>query len=135
MREFPSEHIAEGWYQIGWSSDFPIAEAKPLQYFNEDLVAYRGESGELHVLDAYCRHMGAHLGHGGWVEADCIRCPYHGWVWDADGRNIEIPYSKPDNMGNLRLTHWPVRELDGIALVYYSRDGAGRACRGSWCRG
>ena len=126
MREFPSEHIAEGWYQIGWSSDFPIGEAKPLQYFNEDLVAYRGDSGELHVLDAYCRHMGAHLGHGGWVEADCIRCPYHGWVWDADGRNIEIPYSKPDNMGNLRLTRWPVRELDGIALAYYSRDGAGR---------
>jgi phenylpropionate dioxygenase-like ring-hydroxylating dioxygenase large terminal subunit len=126
VRNFPSDHIGSGWYMIGWSDDFPVGgDPVPLSYFERDLVVYRGASGRLFVLDAYCRHMGAHLGHGGCVEGDQIRCPYHGWVWNgADGANTEIPYSSPDSMGNLRLGAWPVHEVDDIVLVYYSCDGA-----------
>ena len=39
-----------GWFVIGWSAEFPVGEVRPLRYFGEDLVAYRDESGELHVL-------------------------------------------------------------------------------------
>ena len=39
-----------GWFMIGWSQDFPVGEIKPLHYFGQDLVAYRTEDGELHVL-------------------------------------------------------------------------------------
>jgi 3-ketosteroid 9alpha-monooxygenase subunit A len=124
MRNFPSSHIGSGWYMIGWSADFPKGAARPLSYFGEDLVAYRGQSGALRVLDAHCRHMGAHLGYGGRVEGESIRCPYHGWVWSRDGRNVEIPYSSPDKMRGLRLGTWPTREVDDIVLVYYSHDGA-----------
>jgi 3-ketosteroid 9alpha-monooxygenase subunit A len=124
MRNFPSDSIGSGWYMIGWSSDFPVGEAKPVSYFGQDLVAYRGLSGTLRVLDAYCGHMGAHLGHGGCVEGEQIRCPYHGWVWSSEGQNTEIPYSSPHKMGNLRLGSWQVREVDEIVLVYYSHDGA-----------
>lgn len=125
MRAFPSNSIAEGWYQIGWSSDFPAGTVKPVSYFERELVVFRGESGALHVLDAFCRHMGAHLGHGGCVERDSIRCPYHGWLYDGvDGRNTEIPYSEPDKMGNLQLRRWETREIDDVVLVYYSHDGA-----------
>jgi phenylpropionate dioxygenase-like ring-hydroxylating dioxygenase large terminal subunit len=35
-------------------------------------VAYRDESGELHVLEAHCKHLGAHIGHGGKVVGDCV---------------------------------------------------------------
>jgi 3-ketosteroid 9alpha-monooxygenase subunit A len=123
MRAFPSIVVPSGWYMVGWSSDFPIGTAKPLAYFGEDLVAYRGESGRLIVLDAYCRHMGAHLGYGGCVRGDSVACPYHGWVWGPDGRNTEIPYSSPDNMPRLKLKKWSVHEVDDIVLVYYSNDG------------
>jgi hypothetical protein len=34
------------------------------------LVAYRDESGQLHVLEAHCKHLGAHIGHGGTVIGD-----------------------------------------------------------------
>ena len=54
-----------GWFVIGWSAEFPVGEVRPLRYFGEDLVAYRDESGELHVLSGHCRHLGAHIGHGG----------------------------------------------------------------------
>jgi 3-ketosteroid 9alpha-monooxygenase subunit A len=123
MRAFPAQQIPSGWYMVGWSSDFALGKSKPLSYFGEDLVIYRGDSGNLIVLDAYCRHMGAHLGHGGCVEGDSIRCPYHGWVWAPDGANTEIPYSAPDKMGNLKLVKWRVHEVDEVVLVYFSNDG------------
>ena len=52
-----------GWFMVGWSPEFPIGEVRPLRYFGEDPVAYRDESGKLHVLEAHCKHLGAHLGH------------------------------------------------------------------------
>jgi len=54
-----------GWFVIGWSAEFPVGEVRPLRYFGEYLVAYRDESGELRVLSGHCRHLGAHIGHGG----------------------------------------------------------------------
>ena len=54
-----------GWFMVGWSAEFPRGEVRPLRYFGEDLVAYRNDAGELHVLSGHCRHLGAHIGHGG----------------------------------------------------------------------
>jgi 3-ketosteroid 9alpha-monooxygenase subunit A len=53
-----------GWFMVGWSPEFPIGETRPLHYFGEDQVAYRDEQGELHVMEAHCKHLGAHIGHG-----------------------------------------------------------------------
>lgn len=124
MRSFPSDQVPDGWYQIGWTADFPAQEPKPLSYFDRDLVAYRAESGELKVLDAFCRHMGAHLGHGGCVEGEAIRCPYHGWKWEPDGSNSDIPYGTQQPMRNLRLTAYPTFEIDGVVLTHFSQDGS-----------
>lgn len=122
-KEVPAGPMPTGWFQIGWSGDFPPSgRAVPLHYFGADLVAYRGESGAVHVLDAFCPHMGAHLGHGGTVEGDCIRCPYHGWLYDHCGRNVEIPYGDQRRI-EVRTEPWPVHEIDGVVLVF-SGEGA-----------
>ena len=89
-----------GWFMVGWSAEFGASEVRPLRYFGEDLVAYRDGSGELHVLSGHCRHLGAHIGHGGKVVGDCVECPFHGWRWGPDGTNRYIPY-QPDRP-NLR---------------------------------
>jgi 3-ketosteroid 9alpha-monooxygenase subunit A len=70
-----------GWFMVGWSPEFPIGGVRPLHYFGEDLVAYRDEHAELHVLEAHCKHLGAHIGHGGKVVGDCVECAFHGWRW------------------------------------------------------
>ena len=75
-----------GWFMIGWSAEFEVGEVRALTYFGEDLAAYRDESGELHVLEAHCKHLGAHIGHGGKVIGDCVECPFHGWRWDPTAR-------------------------------------------------
>ena len=51
-------------------------------------------SGEVHVMDAFCPHLGAHLGHGGHVDGCEIVCPFHGWQFDADGHNTRHPLQR-----------------------------------------
>ncbi len=115
-----------GWFMVGWSPEFPVGEVRPLRYFGEDLVAYRDESGELHVLEGHCKHLGAHIGHGGTVVGDCVQCPFHGWRWGPDGTNRYIPY-QPDRPNRaLTLRVFPVREQYDCVFVWHQpgRQGA-----------
>jgi phenylpropionate dioxygenase-like ring-hydroxylating dioxygenase large terminal subunit len=112
-----------GWFMVGWSAQFVAGETTALRYFGEDLVAYRDESGALHVLEAHCKHLGAHLGHGGTVVGDCVECPFHGWRWGPDGSNTYIPY-QPDRPNKaLKLRVYPVREQYGCVFVWHQPDG------------
>jgi len=121
---FPHRAIPSGWFQVGWSDELGEPGGglvKSMRYFAKDLVMYRGASGQVVVLDAYCKHMGAHLGHGGKVNGDCIECPYHGWRWNDTGQNVKIPYS--DHTSAARIRHWPVQELGGLIMVWYHPEG------------
>jgi 3-ketosteroid 9alpha-monooxygenase subunit A len=111
-----------GWFMIGWSADFPVATARPLKYFGQDLVAYRTDAGELHVLDAHCLHLGAHLGRGGSVLDDCIACPYHGWTWGPDGSNRAIPYEDRPNLSK-QLRSWPIDERHEWVFMWHDPNG------------
>ena len=122
-RGFPYRTQPTGWFQLGWSADFPAGQVRPLKYFSRDLVAYRGESGAVRVFDAFCPHFGAHLGHGGCVEGDDIICPFHAWRFDGEGVNVEVPYSRRRRTAN-RLVSWSVTEQDGIVFVWHHADGA-----------
>lgn len=55
---------------------------------DEELVARANHNGELRVFDAFCPHQGAHLGHGGRLDNDCLRCPFHGFYFDQEGRRV-----------------------------------------------
>ena len=120
--EVPFTWRPTGWFMIGWSAEFPTAEVRPLRYFGEDLVAYRDEGGALHVLDAHCPHLGAHIGHGGTVAGDCVECPYHGWQWGPDGTNRAIPYEDRPNRSK-RLRAWPTVEQHDCAFLWHQPHG------------
>lgn len=46
------------------------------------------------MADAYCPHLGAHLGIGGKVHKDCIECPFHSWSFEGcTGKLTNIPYA------------------------------------------
>jgi nitrite reductase/ring-hydroxylating ferredoxin subunit len=94
-----------------------------MHYFGKDLIAYRGNTGTPHVFDAYCEHLGAHLGYGGTVTGDDIVCPFHGWQWNSDGKNVHIPYQDRPNRAR-RIRVWPVQELN--ESIYIWHDGQGR---------
>jgi 3-ketosteroid 9alpha-monooxygenase subunit A len=112
-----------GWFQIGWSRDFPAQSVRPMRYFGRDLVAFRTQNGSVNVLDAYCRHLGGHLGYGGRVENDCVVCPFHGWQWDSSGNNVHIPYQPDRPNQSRRLGVWPTRERDGVVYLWHDPRG------------
>ena len=61
-----------GWFCIGYPEEFPAGEPKAVYYFDRHLVAWRDDAGDLHVHDAFCPHLGAHLGHGGEPWCDLL---------------------------------------------------------------
>ena len=126
-----------GWFQVLYSRELAVGEAKPLFYFDQDLVAFRTESGEAKVLDAFCPHMGAHLGYGihehmgkgAEVQGENIVCPFHGWQFNGAGQCAHIPYATntPPRVakGESVIRAWPVREINQCILVWYHPQGAG----------
>lgn len=123
METLTPHWLPTGWFQVGWSTDFPAEGVRPLHYFGGEQVAYRDSGGTLHILDAHCRHLGGHLGYGGHVEGDCVVCPFHGWHWNGEGRNTHIPY-QPDRPNKARrLRVWPVYEEFGVVYLWHDVEG------------
>lgn len=56
---------------------------------------------------------------GAWSKG--IQCPFHGWVWDGNGRNVEIPYEdKPNRVRRVRA--WPVTERNESIYVWNDQE-------------
>ena len=115
--------LPTGWFQVGYSHELEVGQVVPLRYFASDLVMFRTSDGVAHVLDAHCPHLGAHLGHGGRLEADKLICPFHAWEFAGDGRCTSIPYAQKMPR-NCDLTGWTVVEKNGCIMVWFDRNGA-----------
>lgn len=115
------ERYPRGWFCIGASHEFSTDKPKQMDYFGSSLVAYRSESGEINVLDAYCPHMGANLA-SGHVQGGSIVCPFHAWSWGADGICDGIPYAKKIPPKAV-IKAWPVRELNELIYLWHDPDG------------
>ena len=121
---FPTSHLPEGWFPMGWSHELAKGEVKTLHYFDSELVMWRGANGEVAVQDAFCQHLGAHRGVGGEVHGNDLMCPWHGWEWSQEGHNTRIPYSAEGCKKQLKIRTYPVREWCGMIVAWYSIDPA-----------
>jgi 3-ketosteroid 9alpha-monooxygenase subunit A len=114
----PLSMTPTGWFQVAWSAEVGVGEVRRMRYFDRDLVAWRGASGSVTVMEAYCQHLGAHLGYGGTVIEDRIQCPFHGWEWNAAGRNVCIPYEDRPNLGR-RIKTFPTVERNEAIYIWH----------------
>ncbi|KAH9360768.1 hypothetical protein HPB48_018223 [Haemaphysalis longicornis] len=111
-----------GWIPVMESTELAIGQVKRLDVFGEELVTFRTEDGTAHVMDAYCPHLGAHLGVMGRVVGDCIECPFHGWRFEADtGACTHVPYAAkvPDFV---KIRKWTTDEVLGLVFVWYHAE-------------
>lgn len=113
------ERVIEGWYWAMRSDEIKRGRARPLSFLGRELVVYRGEDGRVRALDAYCPHMGAHLAEG-LVEGDSIRCLFHYWKYNEEGRCIEIPCQKFCDFVP-RIDTWTVEESYGLVWIWAGR--------------
>ncbi|MFT4974875.1 MAG: 3-ketosteroid 9alpha-monooxygenase subunit A [Myxococcota bacterium] len=115
--------IPNGWFAVGFSNELAPGDVKPVRYFARDLVLFRDADGAAHLLDAFCPHLGAHLGHGGVVEGNEIVCPFHAWRFDGSGACTRIPYS--DKIPRqAKLDPIPLVERNGMLLAWHHLEGA-----------
>ncbi|MFK7975542.1 MAG: Rieske 2Fe-2S domain-containing protein [Halioglobus sp.] len=118
-------NYARGWHVVLFSQELARGEVKKLHYFDNDFVIYRGESGNVAILDAHCPHLGANLASGeGRILGDNIACPFHGWTFDPTGQCVDIPYAKsiPEKARHA-LKGWPVLEQYGYIALWYDPMG------------
>jgi phenylpropionate dioxygenase-like ring-hydroxylating dioxygenase large terminal subunit len=121
-REYPFPPYPNGWFQVAYSDELSPRQVLPLSYFGRALVLFRTAEGKAQVLDAFCPHLGAHLGHGGRVEGESIVCPFHAWRFDCAGACVEVPYAKKIPP-KAKLRPWPVVEVNGLILVWFHAEG------------
>jgi len=105
------------WYPICTSEEL---EDKPLrlEILSLRFAAFRDSEGVAHVLSDTCIHRGGSLGKG-WIEDDCIVCPYHGWQYAGDGKCTTIPSQQKGNApGRARVDSYPIEERYGIVFAF-----------------
>jgi len=111
--------IPNGWFAVAWSHELSKAEVRRIYYFEEEMVLFRTRSGQARVLSAFCPHLGAHIGEGGRVVGETVRCPFHAWQFDGEtGDCVTIPYC--DRIpSKARLRAWDVMERNGMIFVWH----------------
>lgn len=122
MAKPPLSMQPTGWFQVAWSAEVDIGAVHRMKYFGRELIAWRAADGQIAVMDAYCQHLGAHLGFGGHVEGDRVVCPFHGWEWNRQGRNVCVPYEKHPNKGR-RIRSYPVVERNESIWMWHDLEG------------
>ncbi len=115
---YPMNPYPIGWYVVANSHEIKKGKLKNVHYFGQDLVIFRGENGGISVIDPTCPHLGAHLGKGGCVKGNHIRCAFHGWEYDQKGICRNIPYSTRIPQ-KARVNTWHSAEGQGLIFVYY----------------
>jgi 5,5'-dehydrodivanillate O-demethylase oxygenase subunit len=111
------ELLRRYWWPVALSEDL---KDKPtlIRLLGEDLVLFRAATGEPGLIDALCAHRRANLCFGR-VNAQGLRCRYHGWLFDKEGNTLETPGELDDELRNsIKQKAYPVEELGGCLWAY-----------------
>ncbi|MBV9598458.1 MAG: Rieske 2Fe-2S domain-containing protein, partial [Chloroflexi bacterium] len=115
------------WLPALLSEELPEPDGEPLQLrlLGENFVAFRDTNGRVGVLDENCPHRGASLAYARNQECG-LRCIYHGWKVDADGRVVDMPTEPPTSTFRDRLRHpaYPVVEAGDVIWTYLGPSGS-----------
>jgi 5,5'-dehydrodivanillate O-demethylase len=111
------------WHPVYRAEELAPGRAKPIRIMGEDFTLYRGTGGTSHVVAFRCAHRGTQLS-AGWVEGDCIRCMYHGWLYDSTGQCVEQPAEEQSFAKKIRIRSYPTEQYLGLIFAYF---GEGKA--------
>jgi len=107
------------WHPIAAVEELKDAWTKRVRLLGEDLVLFRDRSGVLGLIAEFCPHRRASMAYGIPQEVG-IRCPHHGWQFDASGTCINHP-NEPDGStfkDKTATTGYPVQALGGMIFAY-----------------
>ena len=112
------EYLRRFWQPVAYSNELKDLPLR-VRVMCEDLVLFRDKSGNVGLLELHCNHRGTSLEYGK-IEDHGIRCCYHGWLFDVDGRILETPLESADSTLKDRLHHgaYAVTEYANMVFAY-----------------
>jgi len=78
------------WYVAAWASEIQPDTLVARMYLDVPVVLWRDADGVAHAFEDRCCHRGAPLSKGR-IESNCVRCMYHGLLFDTTGRCVDVP--------------------------------------------
>ena len=109
------------WLPACLTSELPEPDCDPVRVrlLGEDLVAFRDSNGRIGLVSEYCTHRGASLFFGRNEEGG-LRCLYHGWKYDVEGRILDTPCEPADSTFKERVQQptYPVHEAGDMVWAY-----------------
>jgi 5,5'-dehydrodivanillate O-demethylase len=109
------ELLRRYWHPIAATAQLDEEPVIAVRVLGEDLALYRNDEGVLGMVRERCAHRGASLAYG-IPETDGLRCPYHGWLYDREGKCIEQP--SESSVLPLKIPGYPVEALGGLVWAY-----------------
>ena len=112
------EYLRRFWQPIAFTRDLD-GPPRRVRILGEDLVVFRDRSARTGVLHLHCAHRGTSLEFGIPLERG-LRCCYHGWVFDVDGRCLETPGEPAGSRLCERVWQgaYPTHEFCGLVFAY-----------------
>jgi 5,5'-dehydrodivanillate O-demethylase oxygenase subunit len=112
------EMLRRYWQPIGFDAELQD-KPKRRRILGEDVVMFRDDQGRVGVLALRCMHRGTSLEFGH-IEDGGLRCCYHGWLYDVDGKVLETPGEPPTSTFKERVRQpaYKAEELGGVIFVY-----------------
>ena len=113
------ELLRRYWTPACLTAEIPSPGSPParVRLLGENLVAFRDTAGRVGLVQENCPHRGASL-YFGRNEGASLRCVYHGWAFDTDGRCVDMPSEPAPFCEKVRMKSYPVHESGGIVWTY-----------------
>ncbi|MFO1330813.1 MAG: aromatic ring-hydroxylating dioxygenase subunit alpha [Rubrivivax sp.] len=115
------------WQPVALLDEFdprldPAMEQRPLKavrLLGQDFILFRDDDGRFGLLDRDCPHRNADLSFAR-HEGDGVRCPFHGWKFDVDGRCLDTPAEPVGSTlcQRIRQGNYPVIERSGVLFAW-----------------
>jgi 5,5'-dehydrodivanillate O-demethylase len=110
------------WQPVGTALELEREPVQKVRLMGENLTLYRSEVGEYGLIGERCPHRCLSMEYG-IPDQRGLRCAYHGWLFDAQGRCLEQPFEDRTLAENrykekVRIKAYPVEELGGLIFAY-----------------
>jgi phenylpropionate dioxygenase-like ring-hydroxylating dioxygenase large terminal subunit len=111
--------LVNNWYVACLSRELKRDKTLRRVIYDRGYVLFRDRNGDVACLPDRCLHRAALLSEGKVKNGD-LACPYHGWVYNPDGRVVRVPSEGPDSKPSGRLCHKkvPAVEQDGAVWIW-----------------
>lgn len=110
----------QSWFPICLSDDVAVGQVIGRDFLGGRVAIYRDSEGTAHVVSAYCPHLGADISVGD-VKGDNVRCPFHHWEFNDQGRCVKTAIGDPAPSA-AQLFKFPTMERFGLIFAFNGEE-------------